>query len=103
MLGPAIFNNQFEQFTGSGKAPDPPESWDEILSTLEKAHAEYVELIRSTPPGEFETKVKFLTGPRQVGEMTRTEWLEFMLGDEIHHRGQFSVYLRMAGGKVPSI
>ena len=23
--------------------------------------------------------------------------------DQIHHRGQFSIYLRMAGGKVPSI
>ena len=23
--------------------------------------------------------------------------------DQVHHRGQFSVYLRMAGGKVPSI
>jgi uncharacterized damage-inducible protein DinB len=26
-----------------------------------------------------------------------------MLHDQIHHRGQFSVYLRMVGGKVPSI
>ena len=26
-----------------------------------------------------------------------------ILMDSIHHRGQFSVYLRMAGGKVPSI
>jgi hypothetical protein len=29
------------------------------------------------------------------------EW--FLLCDEIHHRGQFSVYLRMADAKVPSI
>ena len=28
-------------------------------------------------------------------------WL--MLMDSVHHRGQFSVYLRMSGGKVPSI
>jgi len=27
----------------------------------------------------------------------------FMLLDSIHHRGQLSVYVRMAGGKVPSI
>jgi len=26
-----------------------------------------------------------------------------MLHDQIHHRGQLSVYVRMAGGKVPSI
>lgn len=29
--------------------------------------------------------------------------LWFLLFDEIHHRGQFSIYLRMADGKVPSI
>jgi uncharacterized damage-inducible protein DinB len=28
-------------------------------------------------------------------------WL--MLMDSIHHRGQLSVYIRPAGGKVPSI
>jgi uncharacterized damage-inducible protein DinB len=28
-------------------------------------------------------------------------WLELL--DHIHHRGQFSVYLRLAGAKVPSI
>jgi uncharacterized damage-inducible protein DinB len=28
-------------------------------------------------------------------------WLELL--DHIHHRGQFSVYLRIAGGKVPPI
>jgi uncharacterized damage-inducible protein DinB len=38
-----------------------------------------------------------------MGEMTRMEWLWFLLHDEIHHRGQFSVYLRMADAKVPSI
>ena len=26
-----------------------------------------------------------------------------MICDRIHHRGQLSVYVRMAGGKVPSI
>ena len=26
-----------------------------------------------------------------------------MLNDSIHHRGQMSVYLRISGGKVPSI
>jgi uncharacterized damage-inducible protein DinB len=29
--------------------------------------------------------------------------LWYLLNDQIHHRGQFSVYLRMAGAKVPSI
>jgi hypothetical protein len=31
------------------------------------------------------------------------EFIMMMLHDQIHHRGQLTVYLRMAGGKVPSI
>jgi uncharacterized damage-inducible protein DinB len=33
----------------------------------------------------------------------KIDFLWFLLCDQIHHRGQLSVYLRMAGGKVPSI
>jgi len=33
----------------------------------------------------------------------RMDFLWFLLMDMVHHRGQFSVYLRMADGKVPSI
>ena len=32
-----------------------------------------------------------------------SEVLWLMLMDSVHHRGQLSVYLRMVGGKVPSI
>lgn len=35
--------------------------------------------------------------------ISRSDLLAFLLADQIHHRGQFSVYLRMADGKVPSI
>ncbi len=31
------------------------------------------------------------------------EFMMMMLFDQIHHRGQMSVYIRLAGGKVPSI
>ena len=43
------------------------------------------------------------TGPKTMGEIPRKEWIWFLLHDQIHHRGQFSVYLRMVDGKVPSI
>lgn len=40
-----------------------------------------------------------------VWGMTKTysEWILFLLLDMIHHRGQLSVYIRLAGGLVPSI
>ncbi len=36
-------------------------------------------------------------------EMRADEFILFMIFDQIHHRGQLSVYIRMAGGKVPSV
>ena len=40
---------------------------------------------------------------KKLGDWRRIDILWFLLHDQIHHRGQFSVYLRMAGGQVPSI
>jgi uncharacterized damage-inducible protein DinB len=102
MLGPMVYNDGFpEQMTG--EAPPPPESWDELLAGLEKAHSDFRDLIEATPEEDMGRAVRFMTGPGKIGEVSRTEWLWFLLHDEIHHRGQFSIYLRMADGKVPSI
>ena len=100
-----VYHDAFKDAApGQGGGPPPaPASWDELLSTLEKAHAEFGDLIRSTPDAEMNRKVKFFTGPKTMGDYTRLEWCWFVLCDQIHHRGQFSVYLRIAGGKVPSI
>jgi uncharacterized damage-inducible protein DinB len=75
----------------------------EILAALEGAHASYRALVASTPDDDMQRKVRFLTAPGTVGEYTLEEWLWFLLHDEIHHRGQLSVYLRMADARVPSI
>lgn len=102
-LGTTVFNNEFATRAPSGAPPKPPESWDELLATLEKVHKEFGVLIRSTPHEALSDQVKFFTGPKTMGEISRMDWLWFLLHDQIHHRGQFSTYLRMAGGKVPSI
>jgi uncharacterized damage-inducible protein DinB len=102
-LGIAVHNNDLASLMASGETPQPPESWDDVLLALEAAHREFGELIRSTPDEEMENTVQFFVGPGQMGDMSRMEWVWFLLHDEIHHRGQFSIYLRMAGGKVPSI
>lgn len=102
-LGVAVFNNELEKLMASGATPEPPESWEQHLAALEGAHREFGDLIRATPDERMHDKVKFFTGPKTLGEYTRMEWLWFLLHDEIHHRGQFSVYLRMADARVPSI
>jgi uncharacterized damage-inducible protein DinB len=103
-LGTGVYHNAFANGVPAGsKPPEPPASWDAILDALEKAHRDLGDLIRSTPDDQLEQKVKFFTGPKTLGDWTRMSFLWFLLHDQIHHRGQFSVYLRMAGGKVPSI
>jgi uncharacterized damage-inducible protein DinB len=47
--------------------------------------------------------VRMPVGPRRSSPMRRGNALWLMLNDSIHHRGQLTVYLRMAGGRVPSI
>jgi uncharacterized damage-inducible protein DinB len=102
-LGKMIWNDEFAKGMPSGGAPEPPETWDEILAALESANREYRELIASATDEMLDEKVHFFTAPKTMGEITRHDWIWFLLHDEIHHRGQFSVYLRIAGAMVPSI
>jgi uncharacterized damage-inducible protein DinB len=98
-----VFNDEFVEKMGSGQAPPPPDTWKEILTALETAHRQFADLIAATPDDELLRKVRFFTAPKTIGEIPRLEWCWYLLCDEIHHRGQFSIYLRMADGKVPSI
>lgn len=102
-LGTAVFKNEFAKLASSGPAPEPPESWEDLLIALEHAHRQFADLIGATPAEQMSERVQFFTAPKTMGEITRTDWIWFLLHDQIHHRGQFSIYLRMAGGKVPSI
>jgi uncharacterized damage-inducible protein DinB len=102
-LGTLVFQDAFAKGGPTGDAPSAPDSWEEILAALDQAHAEFGDLVRSTPEDKLGDPVKFFTGPKTMGDVTRMQLLWFLLHDEIHHRGQFSVYLRMAGAKVPSI
>jgi len=63
----------------------------------------YRDLISGASDAQLTEEVHFLTAPKTMGAISRIDWVWFLLHDQIHHRGQFSVYLRMAGGKLPSI
>jgi uncharacterized damage-inducible protein DinB len=47
--------------------------------------------------------IKLPSGPKMLADMTKLQFIWMILCDQIHHRGQFSIYLRTADGKVPSI
>ena len=104
-LGKLVWYDEFAKGTAavSGDPPRPPEQWSELLAALETAHQEFRELIASATDDDLHEIVHFFTAPKTMGEISRLDWLWFLLHDQIHHRGQFSVYLRIAGGKVPSI
>ena len=62
-----------------------------------------LDLITQTPDDALHGTVKFFVAPGTLGDIPKIQFLWFLGCDQIHHRGQMSVYLRMAGGKVPSI
>jgi uncharacterized damage-inducible protein DinB len=89
--------------TPMGAPPPAPESWDAVLGALEAAHTQFGDMIRGMSDEQMFETVKFFVGPKTVGDVRRIDFAWFLLSDQIHHRGQFSIYLRMADAKVPSI
>jgi uncharacterized damage-inducible protein DinB len=104
-LGTKVWHDGFAKGPppGSTGMPKPPEDWDELLATLVKVHKDFRELVSAASDEELHANVHFMSAPKTMAPISRKDWIWFLLHDEIHHRGQFSIYLRMAGGHVPSI
>lgn len=102
-LGTMLHEDAFAKEPPSGSPPPPPDSWSELLGALEQTSKDYRAMIESTPEEKLSETVRFFVGPKTMGDIPRMAICWFLLHDQIHHRGQFSVYLRMVGGKVPSI
>lgn len=83
--------------------PPAPDTFPEVVAAFEQGRAEFLDLLRSATPDQLAGTVKFMTAPHTLGDVPKLEFIEFLVHDQIHHRGQFSIYLRMADGKVPSI
>jgi len=81
-----------------------PSDFKAILSELEKAHANATATLKKLDDKLFNSTLNLQVGPKgAMADVRRADALWLFLNDTIHHRGQFSVYLRAAGGKVPSI
>jgi len=77
--------------------------WHDEFAKGVPASKDYRELVSSTSDAKLSENVHFFTAPKTMGKISRLNWAWFLLHDQIHHRGQFSIYLRMADAKVPSI
>lgn len=75
-----------------------PDSITSITEDFEKEGARVLSRLQELPESELNKTVSF-GGTTFVAD----QFALMMLHDQIHHRGQLSVYVRMAGGKIPSI
>lgn len=83
--------------------PPAPTNFDEVVTGFEKAHKEIMPRLHSISDTEWNGTIKMPVGPKQFADMRKGDALWFFLNDTIHHRGQFSVFVRAAGAKLPSI
>ena len=75
-----------------------PGDLEEIIRQFEKESSHVVAILAKSTDQELDRAVEFAGA-----KSTARDFMLMMLFDQIHHRGQLSVYIRMAGGKVPSI
>ncbi len=80
-----------------------PETFPGLIDTYETWNTELLAKLESMSDEDLQGMIPFFTAPKTMGQMRKIDMLWMMLMDTIHHRGQFSVYLRSAGGLVPSI
>src|SRR5262249_17656745 len=81
-----------------------PDDFKAIVNQFEKAHASTTAKLTKLDDKPFNSTIGRRVGPAGgTASVRRADALWMMLFDTVHHRGQFSVYLRASGGKVPSI
>ena len=83
-------------------SPQFPQYGD-LLSAYDNKIMELMPKVNAMSESDWNTKIAVPVGPKKMGEVRKADMLWLMLNDSIHHRGQFSVYLRLVGAKVPSI
>jgi len=81
----------------------PPATMKEVITEYERAHKTIVQKFKNTKEEELSGTIKFFVAPKTTGDLPKIRVLWITLMDQIHHRGQFSIYLRLVGAKVPSI
>lgn len=83
--------------------PKPPATLAEILSAYEKEHKDLAGKLKNLSEADLQKPIPYEMEPGKGGTVRAGDLLWFAVMDGVNHRGQFAVYLRMAGGKVPAI
>lgn len=90
VLGEEIAPDAFQTYA--------PEDLETIIRDFESHGERVVTGLREAGDDILEKKIEFAGK-----EFVARDFIMMMLHDQIHHRGQLTVYIRLAGGKVPAI
>lgn len=91
ILGEKVERERFQNYK--------PESLEQLHKDFNQETKKIIDCIEKMPDQELSGKEVKFAGHTFMAD----RFIMMMLFDQIHHRGQLSVYVRMAGGKVPSI
>jgi uncharacterized damage-inducible protein DinB len=91
------------ELESAGPAPTPAIPVAELVAQLEASYRAARAAWEKAAPGRFDAQVKFPVPGGGMGDLRVGDVAWMFLLDNIHHRGQISVYLRMLGAKVPPI
>ncbi len=86
-----------------GDMPSPPAALPELIAAYESAHREAIARLGALTEARLNNPVRVPITRRTIGECRRGDVLRMLLLDGIHHRGQLSVYQRLAGGMALGI
>jgi uncharacterized damage-inducible protein DinB len=99
VIGPVAIKQALKnELTTPRNFPALPEDWNSVVEGFESESSEAIRTLEETNEEQLQGTVQY-----RMQVMTKNEYLWFVLSDHIHHRGQLTVYLRIVGGKVPSI
>jgi uncharacterized damage-inducible protein DinB len=90
VLGENVDRSRFQTYA--------PDKLATLIGDFEKETAHVISSLDKLPESDLNKTVEF-AGKKMAAD----EFMLMMLFDQIHHRGQVTVYIRLAGGKVPSV
>lgn len=89
-------------FDSSDESPIPT-SMEQIITIFKEMFYKNIDRVRKLSNEAYNATVQFPASGGKGATLRTADVLWMTLYDMVHHRGQLSVYLRLAGGKVPSI
>ena len=80
-------------------SPTPELSHEQVINAFRQCYQEALQVMKGVSASDFSNAQTSFFGVAM--KLSDACWIP--VHDQIHHRGQLSVYIRLAGGKVPSI